>query len=426
MIRRIALLCLPLLLLACRTQTHAVRFMVFGDAAEYAAYESLVEAYEATQPDVDVTLAHIPSQRDYRARLAADFAASTPPDVALINYRRVPAFAAAGQLEPLGPFLDDSDVLSRDDFYPITLDAFMWGGELVCIPQNISSLVVYYNRDLFRAAGVPEPADDWTWDDLLAAARALTRDTDGDGVAEQYGLGVEPSLFRLAPFIWQNRGLLVDDPESPTQLALTRFPSQQALDWFVALQTLHHVVPDRLAEASLDSESRFVAGTTAMYLNSRRGTPTYREAAAFDWDIAPLPRGKDQAGVLHSDAYCLSARAADKDAAWRFIEFANSPEGQAIVARSGRTVPSLRAVAESEAFLDPLQRPSRSRVFLDTIPELRLVPLISTWDEIEITASEEIERAFYGDITPEDAALLARDRTEEYFLLGVRGSSASE
>ena len=260
----------------------------------------------------------------------------------------------------------------------------------------------------------------------MAAARALTRDTDGDGVAEEFGLGVEPSLFRLAPFIWQNRGLLVDDQEKPTQLALTRFPSQQALDWFVALQTLHHVVPDRLAEASLDSESRFVAGTTAMYLNSRRGTPTYREAATFDWDIAPLPRGKDQAGVLHSDAYCLSARAADKDAAWRFIEFANSPEGQAIVARSGRTVPSLRAVAESEAFLDPLQRPSRSRVFLDTIPELRLVPLISTWDEIEITASEEIERAFYGEITPEDAALLARDRTEEYFLLGVRGSSASE
>src|SRR5690606_35420517 len=108
------------------------------------------------------------------------------------------------------------------------------------------------------------------------------------------------------------------------------------------------------------------------------------------------------------------------DAAWQFIEFANSPTGQRIVARSGRTVPSLIAVAESAAFLDPAVRPARSRVFLDTIPDLQMVPLISTWDEIEVTASEEIERAFYGDITAEEAATLARDRTEEYFALAAR------
>jgi multiple sugar transport system substrate-binding protein len=157
-----------------------------------------------------------------------------------------------------------------------------------------------------------------------------------------------------------------------------------------------------------------------MYFNSRRGTPTYREITAFDWDVAPLPRGTQTAGVLHSDAYCLAAAAADKEAAWRFIEFANSPEGQTIIAGSGRTVPSLMAVAESPAFLDPDARPARARVFLDTIGELRLVPLLSTWDEIESTAGKEIERAFYGDITPEEAALLARTRTEEYFQLAVR------
>jgi multiple sugar transport system substrate-binding protein len=254
----------------------------------------------------------------------------------------------------------------------------------------------------------------------VAAAQTLTRDTDGDGTIDQYGLGVEASLFRLAPFIWQNGGQVVDDPAFPTRLGLTLRPAQLALEWFTALQTVHHVAPNRLAEASLDSESRFVAGTTAMYLNSRRGTPTYRESAPFDWDVAPLPRGVEAAGVLHSDAYCLSAAAANKDAAWRFIEFANSPEGQTLVARSGRTVPSLMAVAESEAFLDPAQRPARNRVFLDTIPALQLVPLLSTWDDIESTASEEIERAFYGDISPEEAAILARDRTEEYFALGAR------
>jgi len=261
----------------------------------------------------------------------------------------------------------------------------------------------------------------------VAAAVALTRDADGaelevppTAAPEQYGLGMEPSLYRLAPFVWQNDGRIVDDPAYPTQLGLTRAPSLAALEWFVALQTEHGVVPDRIAEAAIDSETRFVQGTTAMYLNSRRGTPTYRESAAFDWDIAPLPRGAASAGVLHSDGYCLSAVAKDKDAAWRFIEFANSPAGQTIVARSGRTVPSLVAVAESPAFLDPAARPARSRVFLDTVADLQMVPLLSTWEDIEATASEEIERAFYGDISAEEAAILARDRTEEYFSLAAR------
>ena len=81
-------------------------------------------------------------------------------------------------------------------------------------------------------------------------------------------------------------------------------------------------------------------------------------------------------------------------------------------------MPSLISVAESEAFLNPGQLPARSRVWLDTIPTLRRVPVLSTWQEIEGTASDEIERAFYGDITAEEAADLSFQRTEEYFLLG--------
>jgi multiple sugar transport system substrate-binding protein len=221
----------------------------------------------------------------------------------------------------------------------------------------------------------------------------------------------------LAPFVWQNEAPLVDDEENPRRLTLTRPPSLEALQWFVDLRQVHGVVPDRVEEAAQDSESRFIAGTTAMYLNSRRGTPTYREIDSFTWDVAPLPRGKAAAGILHSDAYCMSAATEDKEAAWTFIEYANSVEGQTHIAASGRTVPSLRAVAASPAFLDPDQAPSRAQVWLHTAPLLKRVPVISTWEEIESTTSEEIERAFYGDISAQEAASLAFQRTEEYFLL---------
>ena len=103
--------------------------------------------------------------------------------------------------------------------------------------------------------------------------------------------------------------------------------------------------------------------------------------------------------------------------AWSFIEFANTTEGQSIIARSGRTVPSLISIAESDSFLEPGLAPSRSRVFLDNAEIVRRVPVISTWEEIEDIASQEIERAFYGDVSAEEAARQTVKRTEEYFNL---------
>jgi multiple sugar transport system substrate-binding protein len=403
---------------ACRPPPREpVSFMVFGDPAERQAYADLVAAFHEAHPEIIITLRHIPSPEAYRTRLATDFAAGAPPDVFLLNYRRYAAFAAAGQLQSLEPYLAASDVIDAAAFYQSAITAFRWQGELLCLPQNVSSLVVYYNIDLFRAAGVPLPAADWTWDDFVVAARTLTQDHDGDGVVDQYGLGVEPSLYRLAPFVWMNGGPLVDDEAQPTRLALTRPPSLEALEWFVALRQEDRVAPGRAEEMAQDSESRFIAGTTAMYLNSRRGTPTYREMTTFSWDVAPLPRGQASASVLHSDGYCLASASEHKEAAWRLVEFANSPQGQAMLAASGRTVPSLRAVAESAAFLAPQLPPASSQVFLESAENARLVPVVSTWEEIERVASEEIARAFYGEVSAAEAASLAVERTREYFLL---------
>lgn len=414
-----ALVSLPLALgtAAAQGRSH-VSFMVFGDPAELAAYQGLVDAFEETHPEIDVELVHVADQGDYRQRLAADFAAGTPADVVLLNYRRYAQFAARGVLEPLGPRLDASALLREADFYEEALRPFRWNGELMCIPQNLSSLVVYYNKDAFDSAGLPYPADDWTWDDFLATAKALTLDADGDGTVDQHGLGTDASIFRVAPFIWQNGGELVQLSQStgqPFALAFDTPATREAIEWFVDLQTVHHVVPDAVAEAALSSEDRFQNGTVAMFLNSRRGVPAYREIDGFDWDVAALPRGVQPAGILHSDAYCMPTAARDQDATWAFIEFANSPEGQAIIAGSGRTVPSIREVAESPAFLDPAARPANSQVFLSTLPYIRAVPVMPTWVDIEELASEELEHAFYGDQSVDEAIANSQALTAPFF-----------
>lgn len=421
MLRLALVILLAVALIACSlptgtpATTRTISFMVSGDAAEKAAYERLVAEFRKHHPDIDVTLIHIPGQSDYRKRLGIDFAAGTPSDIVLLNYRRYAAFAAKGVLEPLGPYLDRNTLITRGDFYAETTTPFIWKGALMCIPQNLSSLVVYYNRDLFRVASLPDPSPEWTWDDFLQAAQALTQDTDNDGVIDQYGLGTEVSLFRVAPFIWQNGGDLVDNPQSPTRLILDTPAAREAIQWFVDLQVKHGVTPDAVEEAAESSESRFLNGHLGMFLNSRRGVPTYRTITSFDWDIAPLPRGKQRAGILHADAYCMARVSQQKAAAWTFIEFANSVEGQRIIATTGRTVPSLRAVAESSAFLDPQARPANSRVFLDSIPFIRTVPVMETWVDIEDLAAEELKRAFYGQATVDEAIAAAITRAQPFF-----------
>jgi multiple sugar transport system substrate-binding protein len=404
-----------------------VTFGFWGDSAEVSAYEAIAAAFEERQPGIDVRIEHVPNATDFYTRLATGYAAGLAPDVFLINYRRYGQFAARGALTPVGPLLASSEVIAEEDYFPEPLEAFRLGGELMCLPQNLSSLVVYYNRDLFDAAGVPYPEAGWTWDEFLAAAKALTRDIDGDGITDQHGLGVENSLIRFTPFIWQAGGELVDDVDRPTRLTIDTPQAREAIQFFIDLSLVHKVVPTEAEVLATSDEDRFTNGTTAMLLQSRRVVPTLRQIQSFTWDVAPLPQHGEAAGILHADAYCLSATTENPEAAWKFIEFANGPEGQQIAARVGRTVPSLRAVAESPVFLGPrggvasgndLDRfapPASARVYLDTIPEIRRVPSISTWPEVEEAFNTTLGRAFYGEVPVDDAIAIAMARSEQAF-----------
>jgi multiple sugar transport system substrate-binding protein len=392
-----------------------VTFMVFGDPEEIGAYREVIAAYEQRQPDVDVKLIETSDRDDLIARLSTSFAGGTPPDLFLLNYRFYGQFAARGVLEPVESRVERSEVFQEDDFYEEALDAFRFDGTLTCLPQNISSLVVYYNRDLFREAGVAEPRIGWNWDEMVSAAKELTWDEDGDGRAEVYGLGVEASLIRIAPFVWSNGGELVDDDESPTHFTLDSPEAQGALTEFFKLRHVHAVVPSEEEVEAEDDETRFQNGRLAMVLSSRRSTPTFRTITDFDWDIAPLPQFREQAGILHSDAYCMTKASENKDAAWSFMEYALGPEGAAVVARSGRTVPSLKEVAESESFLDPTTKPANSQVFLGTIPVIRRVPSISTWPEIEDAAAPILEEALYDGEPASEVARRLRQATDPIF-----------
>ena len=390
-----------LVLVACTSDdgspdaTTTVSVWVSGDPEETQAFVEVAEAFEASQDAIDVDLVVIAERDDLIARLSTSLAGGEPPDLFLMNYRYLGQFESKGAIEPVGPFLDGSSALSPGDFYPEAMSVFQSDGVQTCMPQNVSSLVTYYNVDLFEQAGVDPPAAGWTWADMTKKATELTQDTDGDGTVDVYGMGTDVEIIRLAPFVWSNGGDVVDDPEQPTRFAIGSLRAIQPIQAFLDLRGVLGVTPTDEEAESADFETRFLEGSLAMMMESRKAVPAFRTITDFEWDVAPLPVHRQPATILHSDAYCMTAGGEHPDEAWRYLEFALGPAGQRIAAATGRTVPSLREVAESEAFLDPELSPASSQVFLDNIPSIQAVPHIETWPEIEDVVNALLEEAYY-------------------------------
>ena len=381
-----------------------ISFMAEGEAEEVKAYEDIVAAFEASQDAIHVEMRFAEDTVD---ELATSIAGGDPPDLFLMNYRDYGQFAARGAVEPIADRLAASEVLHEEDFYETAMTPFKFDGtNQMCIPQNASSLVVYYNVDLFDAAGLKVPRAGWKWEQFLQDAVELTEDTDGDGANDVYGVGVDPELIRMAPFIWSNGGQVVDSEAAPTRLALDGRLSMQAVQRFLDLRGSYGATPTDEEAESIPLDERFLQGGLGMYLDSRKVVPTFRTISDFDWDVAPLPILKEPVSILHADAYCMTTDSEHKDEVWAFMEFALGTQGQEIAVATGRTVPSLTSVAESDAFLDPQVEPSNSQVYLDQIPTLRSVPSIGPWAEIEALANGLIEEGYY---TNAEAVEVARE-----------------
>ncbi|MBA2724860.1 MAG: sugar ABC transporter substrate-binding protein [Actinobacteria bacterium] len=383
-------------------------FQVAGEAEEVAVYDTLISAYQKDNPGTLVKLVHVADKDDHLQKLATSFAAGDPPDVFLINFREYAQFVTRGAIEPAGPLMQERGV-ALSDYFEQPLEAFTLDEELQCMPQNISSLVVYYNKRLFRDAGLAPPQPGWSFEDMRSAAKALT---SGD----VRGLGIEPSVIRIAPFVWSSGGEVVDDLESPSRFTLDTPEARRAVQSLIDLVRVDGVVPTEEEVAAQDLETRFAAGKLGMFLSSRRDTPVFREVTELKWDVAGLPVISEPATILHSDAYCVSRGTENLGASADFIAYATGRQGQSITALAGRTVPSLKEVANSGAFLDPLRPPQHSEVFLEGIEYMRRTPVLSTWSEIEDIAEEIFTRAFYEDgYTLDDALRDLEDQANPLF-----------
>ncbi|MCO5222939.1 MAG: extracellular solute-binding protein [Thermomicrobiales bacterium] len=257
----------------------AVRFAFFADPSEALAYAQLIDHFEAAQSEIKIEPIVISSSNvaplgrllpasKYPEWLRDSFTGPNPPDVFLFTYRDVGAYDTRGVLEPLDTWMESSAALAEEDFYPEALSLFRPAGKpLLAIPQNLSSLVVYFNTEMFEEAGIAAPTGGWTWDEFSEAAVTLTRDTNGDGHADIHGVAFDPTIHRYAAAIWGAGGELFDDVYQPTRLTLDTPEARQGISWLTRLgPTGMKAAPSYEDRLLMDDTQRFQGGKAAMLI----------------------------------------------------------------------------------------------------------------------------------------------------------------
>jgi len=309
--------------------------------AQVAEGMALAEAF-SRRTDVPVLYKHGIGRQE----LAEMLARGESVDVLTLSSAELGSSAAQGLLVPLGDLPRQNLSQEKQEFYSTGLEAGKVGEQLYGLPICVDVPVVYYNREILRRLKARPPAGRWEWGDYLERAKALTRDLDGDGVPDVYGVYCHGELDTLLA----QEGVQIfsyGEDQKAAQSALNGAALRDVLEFYLDLKEELQVCPPRVAQG--DPVRSFSAGEVAMLTASITWAGEIAAATDFDWDLAPVPapqRGKR----YHSLGVSLLAvpRAChNQDQAGRFIEFACRWQG---LSGTGG-IPAAKAVAQSEQFL---------------------------------------------------------------------------
>lgn len=381
-----------------------------GGPEEDEIVDSSLRAFEAAHPGITVRRINPGDMGSFYTKLQTMFASGEPPDLFYVGAERVASFASIGLLADLDAFVaedassSDPRALRLDSFYDNCVEAFRFDGErvgrgpLYGIPKDFTTVGFYYNKNLFDQARVPYPRPDWTWDDFVAAARKLS---ELDGV-----VGSEfvtwPMMLRayLRTEGVESRG---DD------FAQSRLREPAVFAALERLRSWRHDETDTLTGGKSKLASGgplFTTGKVGMAGPFGRWVvPQYRKITSFDWDFAPMPRGAARENIVITVSWSVAATSPHKAEAWKLARWLTSADVQSRQSRLGLAIPTLKAVAESEAFLDPNAKPERDADFVAPLRDPAWTAKVIDWP-----ADSTYEQLLGSRL---DAALLTGARTLE-------------
>jgi len=388
-----------------------LRFAVYGDEEQVAAYRTLAREFERRQPNITIRVEAAADAAASWKDVDRQFGAGRAPDVFLADSDRLPQLVAGTRVQPVDELLEQRDVEFGDTYERLGLEAFAADSALQCMPNDVSPYVVFYNRRLLDLSvsvptGQPLPTPEvngWSWKQFAISAQAASR----DGV---HGVYLPPELTTLAPLLRSAGADIVDDVQTPTTLTLSDAGSRSTLEAILQVARDPRVNPTPAELVQQDAITRFEKGRLAMMIGTRAMVPQLREATDLRFDAYPLPSFGRFQTIADVSGYCISRESAHVGEAADFVAFASSNRGARITARSGGIVPANLVAMRSPAFQQPGRFPVHVNVFTAVIRRAETMPNPPAWPAVVDRTQPLIGRLFYDTVLDLDTQLPEIDK----------------
>ncbi len=397
-------------------ETITIRWRTRPDnQAEQDVYQKISDDLSAKLAADGITLQYDPAPvTGYEDKLKAEFSAGNAPDIVWIPGASTADYAKLGVILNLKPVADADPTFKLSDYYDAPMKELENGGNLWGLPRDISTLVIYYNKDLFKKYNVDDPADlaaqgKWNWDNFERVAKGLTNETD-----KTYGFSMSNWWGLWGYFVNAGGGSLFNADR--TACAMTDPGSVAGLEFMRKLFLDDKVATPPGVEGGV-GETDFLAGNVGMFPNGRWMTPGMRDNAKFEWGVVEMPEGAVKSSWLFWGPYVVSAKTKYPDQAFKVLKELTSPEVQGQIAALGSNIPSNKAQAAVDAFLNSKPPADNSPFVMSADYAQAEIPLFTgNWgDIVNGIYQPNVDNIFAGKMTAEEAAKAICDAANPLF-----------
>jgi multiple sugar transport system substrate-binding protein len=362
------------------------------------ALQKVIDDFNASQDKVEVTANIMPWDTLYQ-KVLTSVASSDGPDIIAMSASRMPQFSSQGLFMGVDDFYTDAanDTAALADS---AITASVYDGVNYGVPVNYTPMMMYYNKDLFTAAGLDPEKPPTTWDEFAAMVPKLTVDQDGDGKPDQYAIALadHETVPILPSLLWGTGGGVVSQDGTTSTLADPA--SIKALDFWVSL--IRDQKATQIGMSGADADKLFQTGKAAIEIVGPWMTSGFDEAG-LNYGLATPPAGPQAPAVL-ADVVSMGLPAntsdAKKAAAYEFFAYWNSVEGQTTWA-DGSGFPPNRADVADKVTSSPYPAIFGAKDVSD-VAQLLLPGIAQGGPIIETVFNPAVQRALNGEGSVQD------------------------
>jgi multiple sugar transport system substrate-binding protein len=367
----------------------SIEYAIWGDPAEIDSQTKLVESFEAVNPTIDVKVS-VADWDSYWEKLLTGLAGGAAPDVFAMDGPLAPDYQGRDVLLDLQPLIE-RDGYDLGQLADQGVGVFKTAdGKQYGLPRDLNVGVLYYNKKIFDAAGIPYPDDTWDWAKLTEVGKQLTLDTNSDGTMDQWGLYTETSDMEnyWLSLVWQNGGDFFGADGKSTALT-----TPEAAGGLQRLQDL--IYKDKImAEPAIFAETgdAFEQGLAAMEVNGSWLVPTH-QAAGIELGIAPIPSGPaGRFTVVNPTGAVIYKNTKAPDAAWEFIKYLASPPAQEQLMQLKASLP-----VSKEVLAGPYASSfDGAQVFADSLTYAKAKPSFAGYEEYTTILQTELDENVFN------------------------------